>query len=141
AVIRDIDISEARALPGVHAVLTYRDIPRIPYAGAGASSGGTELRDQYSLDYIVRFAGDRVAAVAAETPEIAEQALHLINVKYETLSALLDPRKAIEPGAARLHSETESRGMYDAAHNIAAHLSADAGNVERGFAEADQVIE
>ena len=141
AVIRDIDTSEARALPGVHAVLTYRDIPRIPYAGAGASRGGTELRDQYGLDYIVRFAGDRVAAVAAETPEIAEQALRLIRVKYETLTALLDPRKAIEPGAARLHPETESSGIYDAAHNIAAHLSAGAGNVERGFAESDLLIE
>ncbi len=141
AVIRDIDISEARALPGVHAVLTYRDVPRIPYAGAAASSGGTELRDQYSLDYIVRFVGDRVAAVAAETPEIAEQALGLIHVKYETLPALLDPRKAIEPGAARLHPETESSGIYDAAHNIAAHLAVDAGNVERGFVEADLLIE
>ena len=71
AVIREIDVSEARALPGVHAVLTYKDIPRIPYTTAGQSWPEPGPHDQYSLHYIVRFVGDRVAAVAAETREIA----------------------------------------------------------------------
>ena len=141
AVIRDIDVAEARALPGVLAVLTSRDIARVPYAGTGPSVSGTGPRDQYSLDYIVRFAGDRVAAVAAETPEIADQALRLIRVEYETLPAVLDPREAVEPGAPRLHPETDSSGIYDSARNIAAHVSAETGRVERAFAEADLLVE
>ncbi|HEV2582372.1 MAG TPA: molybdopterin cofactor-binding domain-containing protein [Ktedonobacteraceae bacterium] len=141
AVIRDIDISAARAMPGVHAVLTYRDLPRVPYASAGSFLSDAGPRDQYSLDYIVRYAGDRVAAVVADTPEIAEQALRLIDVTYEVLPVVFDPRKAIDPAAPRLHPETESAGIYDAAHNIAAHFQAEVGDVEAAFASADQVIE
>ena len=141
AVIRDIDASEARALPGVHAVLTYKDIPRIPYTTAGQSWPEPGPHDQYSLDYIVRFVGDRVAAVAAETPEIAEQALRLIRVDYEVLPAILDPRKAMDPNAPRIHPEPESYRIYDASRNIAAHLHAEIGDVERGFAESDLVVE
>lgn len=141
AIIRNIDVSEARALPGVHAVLTYKDVPRIPYTTAGQSWPEPGPHDQYSLDYIVRFVGDRVAAVAAETLEIAEQALKLIKVDYEVLPALLDPRLAMEPDAPRLHPEPESYHIYDATRNIAAHLEAEVGDVERGFAESDLVVE
>ncbi|TMD45097.1 MAG: xanthine dehydrogenase [Chloroflexi bacterium] len=141
AVIRDIDASEARALPGVHAVLTYKDVPRIPYTTAGQSWPEPGPHDQYSLDYIVRFVGDRVAAVAAETAEIAEQALRLIKVDYEVLPALLDPRKAMNPDAPRIHPESESYRIHDASRNIAAHLHAEIGDVERGFAESDLVVE
>ncbi len=137
AVIRRIDVSEARAMPGVHAVLTYHDVPRVPASGMGEEGP----RDQYSLDYIVRYVGDRVAAVAAETPEVAEQALRLIHVDYEALPAILDPRKAVEPGAARIHPEAESTGIYDAARNLVAHRQVDVGKVERGFAGADLVVE
>ncbi|HEY6539870.1 MAG TPA: molybdopterin cofactor-binding domain-containing protein, partial [Ktedonobacteraceae bacterium] len=141
AVIRNIDVSEARALPGVHAVLTYKDIPRIPYTTAGQSWPEPGPHDQYSLDYIVRFVGDRVAAVAAETPEIAEQALKLIKVDYEVKPAVLDPRKAMDPDAPRIHPEPESYRIHDASRNIAAHLHAEVGDVERGFAESDLVVE
>src|SRR5579872_3016207 len=141
AVIRDIDASEARALPGVHAVLTYKDIPRVSYTTAGQSWPEPGPHDQYSLDYIVRFVGDRVAAVAAETAEIAEQALQLIQVDYEVLPALLDLRKAMDPDAPRIHPEPESYRIHDASRNIAAHLEAEVGDVERGFAESDLVVE
>jgi len=141
AVIRDIDASKARALPGVHAVLTYKDVPRIPYTTAGQSWPEPGPHDQYSLDYIVRFVGDRVAAVAAETAEIAEQALRLIKVDYEVLPAVLDPRKAMNPDAPRIHPEAESYRIHDASRNIAAHLHAEIGDVERGFAESDLVVE
>lgn len=137
AVIREIDVSEARALPGVHAVLTYHDIPRIPAPGANQ----TAPCDRYSLDYIVRFAGDRVAAVAAETPEIAEQALRLIRVDYEVLPPILDPRKAVEPGAARIHPEAETTGIFDSSRNLVAHKLVEVGSIERGFAGADLVVE
>ena len=141
AIIRNIDVSRARALPGVHAVLTYKDVPRIPYTTAGQSWPEPGPHDQYCLDYRVRFVGDRVAAIAAETPEIAEQALRLIDVEYEILPALFDPRKAMKPDAPRLHPESESYHIYDASRNIAAHLHAEVGDVERGFAELDLVVE
>jgi putative selenate reductase molybdopterin-binding subunit len=141
AIIRNIDASRARALPGVHAVLTYKEVPRIPYTTAGQSWPEPGPHDQYCLDYRVRFVGDRVAAVAAETPEIAEQALKLIDVEYAILPALFDPRKAMEPDAPRLHPESESYHIHDASRNIAAHLHAEVGDVERGFAESDLVVE
>ncbi|HLX41078.1 MAG TPA: molybdopterin cofactor-binding domain-containing protein, partial [Ktedonobacteraceae bacterium] len=141
AVIRDIDASEARALPGVHAVLTYKDVPRIPYTTAGQSWPEPGPHDQYCLDYVVRFVGDRVAAVAAETPEIAEQALDLIHVEYEVLPAVLDSRRAMDANAPRIHPEPESYRIHDASHNVAAYLEAEVGDVERGFAESDLVVE
>jgi putative selenate reductase molybdopterin-binding subunit len=141
AIIREIDVSQARALPGVHAVLTYKDVPRIPYTTAGQSWPEPGPHDQYVLDNHVRFVGDRVAAVAAETPEIAEQALKLISVDYEVLPALLDPRLAMTPQAPCLHPEPESYRIHDATHNVAAYLHAEVGNVEQGFAQSDLVVE
>jgi putative selenate reductase molybdopterin-binding subunit len=141
AIIRDIDASEARALPGVQAVLTYKDVPRVPYTTAGQSWPEPGPHDQYCLDYMVRFVGDRVAAVAAETPELAEQALSLIKVDYEVRPALLDPRQSTSPSAPRIHPEPESYRIHDASRNVAAHLHAEVGNVERGFAESDLVVE
>src|SRR5579884_37556 len=141
AIIRDIDVSQAKALPGVHAVLTYKDVPRIPYTTAGQSWPEPGPHDQYVLDNRVRFVGDRVAAVAAETPEIAEQALRLIQVDYEVLPPVLDPRHAMDPDAPRIHPEPESYRIHDASRNLAAYIEAEVGDVERGFAESDLVVE
>ncbi|HLI05538.1 MAG TPA: molybdopterin cofactor-binding domain-containing protein [Ktedonobacteraceae bacterium] len=141
AIIRDIDISQAKALPGVHAVLTYKDVPRIPYTTAGQSWPEPGPHDQYVLDNRVRFVGDRVAAVAAETPEIAEQALRLIAVDYEVLPPVLDPRHAMDTDAPRIHPEPESYRIHDASRNLAAYIEAEVGDVERGFAESDLVVE
>jgi putative selenate reductase molybdopterin-binding subunit len=139
AVIRSIDTSRARALPGVHAVLTYKDLPRIAYTSIEQAS--STIQDQYSLDYILRYAGDKVAIIAAETPDIAEQALQLITVDYEVLPAILDVRHGLSPNAPVLHPENESRGIYDAKRNIAARIHEEVGNVEQGFAQADLVVE
>ena len=139
--IRNIDASNARALPGVHAVLTHKDLPRIPYTTAGQSWPEPGPHDQYSLDNVVRFVGDRVAIIAAETPEIAQQALDLIEVDYEILPAVLDLRHAMDPDAPRLHLEPDSYRIYDPARNLAAHIEANVGNVEQGFAEADLIVE
>lgn len=141
AVIKAIDVSQARALPGVHAVLTYQDMARIPYASVAAPPVTEGLQDHYILDYLVRYAGDRVAAVVAETPELAEEALQLIKVDYEVKTPLLDPRKASEQNAPTVHPESESSGMYDAKRNIAARMRSERGDVERGFAGADLVVE
>jgi putative selenate reductase molybdopterin-binding subunit len=141
AIIREINVSEARALSGVHAVLTYKDVSRVPYTSAEESWSEPVPHDQYVLDNRVRFVGDRVAVVAAETLEIAEQALKLIQVDYEVLPAVLDPRLAGSPQAPVLHPEAESYGIYDARHNVATHVQTEVGDVERGFAQSDLVVE
>ncbi|MGH2509051.1 MAG: xanthine dehydrogenase family protein molybdopterin-binding subunit, partial [Ktedonobacteraceae bacterium] len=141
ALIREIDVAKARALPGVHAVLTHKDVPRVPYTSAGQPWPEPGPHDQYALDNRVRLVGDRVAVVAAETPELVEQALRLIVVDYEVLPLLLDPRLATSVQAPCLHPEEDSYGIYDAAHNVAAFVHAETGDIERGFAQAELVVE
>ncbi len=141
--IKSIDASRALQLPGVAAVLTSKDLPRVIYSTAGQSDPIPGPLDTFSLDEKVRFVGDRVAFVAAETEEIANQALQLIDVEYESLPVLLDPAQAMQPGAPILHDEPEyvNFGDSDPKRNLAAYIHIDIGDVERGFAEADHVIE
>ena len=141
--IKHIDASRARQLEGVAAVLTHLDLPRVVFSTAGQSDPIPGPLDTFSLDNKVRFVGDRVAFVAAETEEIAEQALKLIEVEYELLPALLDPTKAMDPDAPRLHDQPEyvNFAESDPTRNLAAQIHIDIGDVERGFAEADQIFE
>ncbi len=140
--IKRIDASKARALPGIVAVLTWQDIPRVVYSTAGQSDPIPGPLDCFSLDNKVRFVGDRVAFVAAETPEIAEKALGLIDVEYEVLPAILDMREALDNPAV-IHDQPEYVNFADSnpARNLAAHIRIDIGDVEKGFAEADEVFE
>jgi len=101
--IKEIDTSKAEALPGVHAVLTYRDVPRVPFYNAGQSHPSPSPSDVVSLDNKVRYFGDRVAVVAAETEEIAKEALRLIEVDYEILPAVFTAEEAMREGAPVLH--------------------------------------
>ncbi|MEW6278477.1 MAG: molybdopterin cofactor-binding domain-containing protein [Candidatus Eremiobacterota bacterium] len=139
--IKRIDASKARALPGVHAVLTHHDLPRIPYTTAGQGHPEPSPYDAVVLDNKVRFVGDRVAAVAAESPEIARRACDLIEVEYEELPAILDPEEATRPGAVQIHDQPDATGIHDAARNIAAHIHAKVGDPEEGFRQADRVFE
>jgi len=139
--ILDIDDSEARALPGVHAVIHYKNIPRVRYASGGQSYPNPKPWDQVSFDNKVRHVGDRVAAVAAETPEIAAEAIKRIRVTYEVLPAVFDENEAIREGAPVIHDEPDMEGAYDPAHNISHRIHAAVGDVEKGFAEADYVFE
>lgn len=141
--IKHIDLTKARALPGVAAVLCYRDIPRVIYSTAGQSDPIPGPLDTFSLDSKVRFVGDRVAFVAAETPEIAEKALSLIDVEYEILPAIIDPHDAIKSGAVIIHDEPEFVNFADsdAKKNLAAEIRIDIGDVEKGFSEADRIYE
>ena len=93
------------------------------------------------MNYHLRYVGDRIALVAAETSEIAAQALKLIDVDYEVLPAVLDMRQGLDANAPCLHPETESRGICDVTRNIAARVHEEVGNVEQGFAQADLVVE
>ncbi|MHB1638397.1 MAG: molybdopterin-dependent oxidoreductase [Candidatus Dormibacteria bacterium] len=139
--LRRIDVSAARNLPGVHAVLTHADLARVVYTTAGQSWPEPGPHDQFSLDSVVRFVGDRVAAVAAETEEIAERALGLIEVDYEVLPAVFDPEEAMRPGAPCLHPEPEAHHIADPARNLAARIEAEVGDVEGAMAAADLVVE
>ncbi len=141
--IKNIDTSAAKNLPGVKAVLTYKDVPRVAYSTAGQSDPIPGPLDMFSLDNKVRFVGDRVAFVAAETEEIAEKALSLIKVEYEELPALFDSTDAMKPGAPILHDEAEYVNFADSdpKKNLAAKIRIDIGDVEKGFQEADEIFE
>jgi putative selenate reductase molybdopterin-binding subunit len=136
-----IDDSEACAIPGVHAVLHYQNVPRVRYASGGQTYPNPKPHDQVSFDNKVRHVGDRVAAVAAETPEIAQEALKRIKVTYEVLPAVFDENEAMREGAPVIHDEPDMEGAYDAAHNVSHHIHAEVGDVEAGFAHADYVFE
>ncbi len=141
--IKQIDVSKARALPGVAAVLTWQDIPRVVYSTAGQSDPIPGPLDTFSLDKKVRFVGDRVAFLAAESEEIAEHALKLIEVEYEQLPAVLDMRDALKEDAPQIHDEEEYVHFADSdpSRNLAAEIRIDIGDVEAGFEEADHIIE
>jgi len=139
--IKSIHTGKARALPGVHAVLTYRDVPRVPHTTAGQAWPEPSPYDTYLLDSKMRFVGDRVAAVAAESRAIAEAALRLIEVEYEVLPAVTDMEQAMAPGAPVIHDEPDSTKIHDRSRNIAGYILREIGNVEEGFRESDYVFE
>jgi CO/xanthine dehydrogenase Mo-binding subunit/aerobic-type carbon monoxide dehydrogenase small subunit (CoxS/CutS family) len=131
--IRAIESAAARALPGVHCVLTHQDSPAALFSTARHENPEEDPDDTCVLDTVVRFAGQRVAAVVADTPAIAEHACRLISVKYDILPAVLDPLAA--PGAPPLHDKPGAR-IHDPARNIAASLAGGCGDIAAGFAAA-----
>ncbi len=137
--IRNIDVSRAQALSGVEAVFTHNDFKSHYYTTAGQGYPEPGPRDMRILDSTVRFVGDRVAFVAAETLEIAEQAVGLIQVEYEELPAIFDVEKAMTSDVS-LHSESGKTGIHDAAHNVAAHLDAELGNVDKALETSEYVF-
>lgn len=139
--ITAINTERAKALPGVHAVLTYQDIKPIRHSKAGQSYPEPSPYDRVILDNKVRFIGDRVAVVAADTLRIAEEALQLIEVDYEVLPAVLDIEDSMKPGAPVIHDEQDASGISDASRNLVAHKIVGYGDVEQGFKEADLIVE
>jgi putative selenate reductase molybdopterin-binding subunit len=139
--IKRIDTRKAKELRGVHAVLTYQDVPRVPHTTAGQSWPEPSPYDTYLLDSKMRLVGDRVAAVAAESRAVAEEALRLIEVEYEVLPAILEIEQAMIDGAPVIHDEPDSKGIHDAQHNLAGYILKEIGNVEDGFRESDLIIE
>ena len=141
--IKDIDASKAEALPGVHAVLTYKNVPRVVYSTAGQSYPIPGPLDYVSFDNKVRYVGDRVAAVAAESPEIAEEALELIEVDYEVLEPVLTIDEAMTENAPVIHDQDDyvDFGESDASKNKVAEVRLELGDVEATMEEADRIFE
>jgi putative selenate reductase molybdopterin-binding subunit len=137
AYIRSIDAEAALALPGVRAVLTYEDAPHGHYSSARHEHYADDPDDTRLLDRVVRFVGQRVAAVVAETVEAAERAVPLVRVDYEVLPAVHDAEAAMVPGAPRLHADkgSESR-VADPVRNLAAEIHSEIGDVEAALARA-----
>jgi putative selenate reductase molybdopterin-binding subunit len=139
--IVNIDTSKAEALPGVQAILTYKNVSRVYYASGGQSYPNPHPYDQVSLDTKVRHVGDRVAVVAAETQEIANEALALIKVEYDVLPAVFDMEETMKDGAPIIHDDPNVEGIHDAEHNIVHHVDAAAGDAEAQWAKADHIFE
>ena len=139
-----VDASAAAALPGVTAVLTGADLP------PDRSHFGPVVKDQpiVAVDR-VRYAGEVVAAVAAEESDIAEEAVDLIQVEYEPLMAVFDPVEAMERGAPILHeTRVQSQSRLDKGHyhyedraNVLTSYSVGRGDIDEGFATSDLVFE
>ncbi|KAF0112552.1 MAG: xanthine dehydrogenase [Chlorobiaceae bacterium] len=141
--IKSINIKKAKELAGVHSVLTWKDLPRVVYSTAGQSDPIPGPLDTFSLDNKVRFVGDRVAFVAAETEEIAQQAIDLIEVEYEELPAVLDSTKSMLQETPKIHDEPEYINFANSnpIKNLAAEIRIDIGDVDSGFKEADKIFE
>lgn len=124
--ILKLDVTKARQIPGVAAVMTADDIPGENSYQYWYSDQPLLVKDQ------VRYRGDALAAVAAETEEIAMQALDAIEVEYEPLEGIFDPVEAMKPGAKKVWEEKE---------NIHSHQVESWGDIEEGFSQADVIVE
>lgn len=145
--IISIDTSRAEALPGVKGIVTAQDLPEAGDKIADLGEGAVNLK--YLCDNILAsdkalYKGHAIAAVAATNPHIAEEACHLIDIEYEVLPPVLEVRQAMEPDAPIIHENLTTSSLGDEDDkptNIASHLQHKKGDIEKGFAEADVVIE
>lgn len=133
--IVSVDVSKARALSGVKSVITIDDVPRNPFTSAGHPPPDCTPDDQFIIDQKVRYVGDKVAAVAAISNEVALEALDLIKVDYEVLAPYFDPRDSLAEDAIDIHEDPEN------GKNTAGYIRMEEGDIEKGFSEADYVVE
>jgi CO/xanthine dehydrogenase Mo-binding subunit len=151
--IRGIDASKALALPGVHAVVTGQDLPVA--ADREVEAGETSLNYMHLSDNVLAgkkalYKGHAVAAVAADSVHIAEEALALIEVDYEVLTPVLDGREAMKADATLIHSEQTTKALafrFDPGtdtgvkSNVAGRSVLKLGDIDAGFKEADVIVE
>ncbi|GAB7071656.1 molybdopterin-dependent oxidoreductase [Mycobacterium hodleri] len=135
--IASIDTAAAQRIPGVRLVLTHRDSPAVAFSTARHDSRLDDPDDSFVLDDTVRFVGQRVAAVVADTLAVAETACRAIIVEYDELPAVFDPEQARAAGAPLLHDgkSTEAR-IADPTRNLVAEVHGGVGDVDEGVAQA-----
>jgi xanthine dehydrogenase molybdenum-binding subunit len=131
AKVLSIKPERAKKLPGVKAILSMEDVPRISYDSSCPPILNEAIRDQYVFDEKVRFVGEGVAAVAATSEDIAEEAIKLIKIEYQELPAVFDPEEAMKKDAPRIHSFE---------HNVAGKVDFEFGDLNKGFKEADYIF-
>jgi CO/xanthine dehydrogenase Mo-binding subunit len=131
-----VDVSKARALPGVYAVITHDDVPEVKYGGM--------VQDRYLFAKdIVRFEGEIIAAVAAMNDEIAKLAISLIEVDYEPLPAISDFVASMDPNSALIHEDWESDGRADelgSNRNTLGYSTIVKGDADAAMAKADHIV-
>src|SRR3990172_4828660 len=143
AKIKSIKFDKALKVSGVAAIVTHKDLPAnfegVSGIELGARTPPTLVHvDMYrgwglQMDGVIKCAGSPAAAVAAKTEEAAVEALDLIEIEYEPLPVILDPEESVKPGQPQIHSDVPNNMIYDWKGQI--------GDVEKGFREADQIIE
>jgi len=143
--IQRIDASKALAIDGVKVVVTGADLPSLASAEVEGGEGGGNMRD-LACNVMARdkalYHGHAVAAVAALTPELADQALAAIEVEYQVLKPVLSIEDALAPNAPILHDDLRTKGVKDSGRtNVAARIPFMKGDVAKGFAEAEYVVE
>ncbi|MDI9915557.1 molybdopterin cofactor-binding domain-containing protein [Rhodococcus sp. IEGM 1379] len=138
--IVSIDTAEALAVSGVHRVYTWKDVPRKRFTTALHTDHLVDPDDTYILDNVVRFVGQRVVAVLADTVAAAEEARRKVFVEYEILPAVFDPEDAMADGAPALHG-SDDPFVRDPERNILLEIHGHVGDVEAGFADADVIHE
>ena len=142
ALIKKIDTSKAAAMKGVLAVMTGDDLPMLPLdkpLPTGPNDIRWIARGCMAREKIL-YVGHPIAAVAASSAQIAEAALELIEVEYEVLPHVIDVDEAMAPGAPILHDWIKTDG-FDGPTNVSAVFTVKAGDVDKGFADADLVVE
>ncbi|MFD6967732.1 molybdopterin-dependent oxidoreductase [Streptomyces sp. NPDC059949] len=139
--IVSIDTSDALHVPGVHAVFTHHDAPEPLYSSARHEHPTEDPMDTRVLDDVVRFVGQRVAAVVADSEQAAEEGCRRVVVTYEELPYVIDPEEAMLPGAPVLHPKGPESGIFRAENNVCGEVHGTIGDMEKGYAEADVVHE
>ena len=134
-----IDKDEALKVFGVETILTYEDVPRIPFTKAGQGFPEPSPYDSFILDKRVRYVGDAVAIIAAVDEESAFEAMKKIKVEYEILDSILSLEEAMSKKVL-IHDEEETKGIYDKNKNIAAHYDMEIGNVDEVLSKSDVVV-
>ncbi|MGW6463994.1 molybdopterin-dependent oxidoreductase [Streptomyces rubiginosohelvolus] len=139
--IVSIDTSAALRIPGVHLVLTHHDAPERLYSTARHEHPTEDPDDTRLLDDTVRYLGQRVAAVVADSEGAAEEGCRRIEVVYEQLPYVVDPEEAMAPGAPVIHDKGPESRIVRPENNVVGEVHGEIGSVEEGFAEADVVYE
>ncbi|MFF7586183.1 molybdopterin-dependent oxidoreductase [Kitasatospora purpeofusca] len=139
--IVSVDTSAALRVPGVRAVFTHHDAPERLYSSARHEHPTEDPDDTRLLDDVVRFAGQRVAAVVADSEAAAEEGCRRVAVEYEVLPHVLDPELAMLPGSPVLHPKGPESRIARPADNVCGEVHGEIGSVEQGFAEAAVVYE
>ncbi|OBA92924.1 aldehyde oxidase [Mycobacteriaceae bacterium 1482268.1] len=138
--IVSIDKTAALAVPGVHRVYTWEDVPQKRFNTACHTDHLVDPDDTRILDDVVRFVGQRVVAVVADSVAAAEEGCRRVEVTYDVLPAVFDPEEAMKDGAPQLHG-THDPFIQDPEHNILIELHGEIGDVAAGFADADVIHE